>query len=99
MKRWLVEHGVGEERIVTEEQSTDTVGNAKNVAPILNNGGKNGAILITAGSHLRRATVDFRMATGSAYNTISVPAEDKDITPPVPEWEKTAMERDLKQFS
>ena len=34
MKRWLVEHGVGEERIVTEEQSTDTVGNAKNVAPI-----------------------------------------------------------------
>ena len=99
MKRWLVEHGVGEERIVTEEQSTDTVGNAKNVAPILSNGGKNGAILITAGSHLRRATVDFRMATGSAYNTISVPAEDKDITPPVPEWEKTAMERDLKQFS
>ena len=99
MKRWLVEHGVGEERIVTEEQSTDTVGNAKNVAPILSNGGKNGAILITAGSHLRRATVDFRMATGSAYNTISVPAEDKDVTPPVPKWEKTAMERDLKQFS
>ena len=89
MKRWLVEHGVGEERILTEEQSTDTVGNAKNVAPILSNGGKNGAILITAGSHLRRAT---------AYNTISVPAEDKDVTPPVPEWEKTAMERDLKQF-
>lgn len=62
MKNWLVQHGVNRDRILTEQGSLDTVGNALNVTQILNNHHAKHATIVSSASHMRRAFILFETA-------------------------------------
>lgn len=100
MKNWLVERGVVPERILLEDRSVSTVSNAKNLKVVLNDHlpQVEELMLITSANHLRRATVDTRVATESRYRTISIPAGDADVVLPVPAGERSGIERDLRSM-
>lgn len=100
MKNWLVDRGVAPERILLEDRSVSTVSNAKNLKVVLNDQLPNvqELMLITSPNHLRRATVDTRVATESRYRMISIPAGAADVVPPVPAGERTGMEKDLRSM-
>lgn len=55
MMRWLVERGIDRDRIMIEDKSKDTVGNALNVAALLRRHGAEAIVLVTSSSHMRRA--------------------------------------------
>ncbi|KPN84224.1 YdcF family protein [Apilactobacillus kunkeei] len=62
MKNWLIQHGVESDRIITEQGSLDTVGNALNVTQILNNHHAKHATIVSSASHMRRAYTLFETA-------------------------------------
>jgi uncharacterized SAM-binding protein YcdF (DUF218 family) len=55
MSKWLVEKGIGRDRILIEDKSKDTVGNVLNVANLLARHQADTVILVTSSSHMRRA--------------------------------------------
>lgn len=98
MRNWLVSQGVAAERVTMEEASTDTASNARNATALIDaRGNTRGVIVVTSADHIRRATLNFRLASGDRYDVIAVPA-DSEVAPPVPEWEKTLMEQDLQAY-
>ncbi len=60
-KKWLLAEGVAEDRILVEEKSSSTIGNAKYSLPILAQH-TSCYTLISDASHLRRAQVEFLAA-------------------------------------
>ncbi len=62
MKNWLIQHGISSDRIITEQGSLDTVGNALNVTQILNNHHAKHATIVSSASHMRRAYTLFETA-------------------------------------
>ena len=62
MKSYLVGKGVAAHRIVTEEQSAETVENAIHVMPVLKKRGIHSVTLVTHASHIRRALAIFMLA-------------------------------------
>jgi len=61
MKKWLIEKGINHNRIIVEDRSIDTVGNALYSTKILqNNEDIKNVILITSASHIRRAISVFK---------------------------------------
>ena len=98
MRNWLISQGIAAERIRMDENSADTASNARNATTLVDaRGNTRGVILVTAADHIRRATLNFRLASGDRYDVIAVPA-DSEVAPPVPEWEKTLMEQDLQAY-
>ncbi len=67
MEQWLIKQGIAPERIILEDQSIDTVGNAIYTADILASLGTEHVTLITSASHIRRAILAFEEAT-KRYN-------------------------------
>ncbi len=59
MKNWLVANGIESTRIIMEDKARDTVGNALNILPIIENLQINQLFLITVEYHLRRSTLIF----------------------------------------
>ncbi len=55
MKEWLVQHGVPEEQIIAESQSTSTKENILYAKQLLENYGKNKPVIVTSDYHLPRA--------------------------------------------
>ncbi|MBD8506718.1 YdcF family protein [Hoyosella sp. G463] len=64
MQQWLLDHGVPESRITSEDRSTSTVANAQNTTRLLQQEGIDDVILVTSPSHVRRAAANFA-ATGT----------------------------------
>lgn len=62
MKNWLIKHGVNSDRIITEQGSLDTVGNAINVTHILNTHHAKHVTIVSSASHMRRAYTLFETA-------------------------------------
>ncbi len=64
MKAWLVDHGVRSSRILTEDKSSNTIGNAKKTMALLAGSTRyTSYTLITDAGHMRRSSVLFRAAT------------------------------------
>jgi tetratricopeptide (TPR) repeat protein len=63
MKEWLISKGIAEERILTEDKSTDTVENALFTTAILEKEGLKDVTLVTSASHMRRALTIFTEAS------------------------------------
>lgn len=59
---WLAANGVDPSRILLEEESASTVGNAANCLPIMRRHGVTSYTLVSDASHLRRALVLFHAA-------------------------------------
>lgn len=59
---YLVKNGIDPSRIITEEQSNSTVGNAKYSIPLLVKNGFTTYTLVSDASHLRRASILFEAA-------------------------------------
>lgn len=60
MARWARGHGVGEDRLLLDDQATSTVGNAEGSAALMRGHGLRTALLVTSPYHMRRAIVIFR---------------------------------------
>ena len=60
VKRFLIDLGIRQEMIITEEQSRDTVENARFVREIIAERGYKRGLLITSAYHMRRALFLFR---------------------------------------
>lgn len=63
MKEWLISNGIAEERILTENKSTDTVENALFTTAIFEKEGLKDVTLVTSASHMRRALTIFKEAS------------------------------------
>lgn len=61
-RRWLIDAGIDPTRILVEEKSASTVGNAKYSVPLLRAKGITSYTLISDASHLRRASILFAAA-------------------------------------
>ncbi|MFT4396622.1 YdcF family protein [Gordonia lacunae] len=59
MRTWLVDNGVSASRILVEDKSGSTVGNAQNSAEILRAQGIRDIVLVTSPNHIRRGAADF----------------------------------------
>lgn len=59
MRTWLVDNGVSASRILAEDKSGSTVGNAQNTAEILRAQGIRDIVLVTSPNHIRRGAADF----------------------------------------
>ncbi|MFE0748667.1 YdcF family protein [Gordonia sp. NPDC058843] len=59
MRKWLVDNGIAASRILTEDKSGSTVGNAQNTAEILRAQGIRDIVLVTSPNHIRRGAADF----------------------------------------
>ncbi|MFT4212689.1 MAG: ElyC/SanA/YdcF family protein [Microbacterium sp.] len=65
MRSWLIDQGVSADRILTEDESTDTPTNAVNSMAVLYAQGEiSSYTLISSATHLRRASVLFTAASG-----------------------------------
>lgn len=62
MQKWLRINGVNIDRIILEDQSSDTVNNAVNCIPIIQRLNVDHVLLVSSASHIRRATAVFREA-------------------------------------
>jgi len=62
VKRFLIDLGVPEEKIITEKESRDTIENARYVVKLCSAMGFYKPILVTSASHMRRALLSFRSA-------------------------------------
>lgn len=70
-RAWLTAVGIDPARILTEDKSASTVGNARNSVPVLRKAGITSYTLVSHASHLRRAAVLFlaaRVAIETAEN-------------------------------
>lgn len=61
-RQWLINAGIDSARILTEDKSSSTVGNARNTVPLLARYGVQSYTLISHASHLRRAAILFLAA-------------------------------------
>jgi len=61
-RRWLIDAGIDPARILTEEKSASTIGNARYSVPILRAKGITSYTLVSDASHLRRASTLFAAA-------------------------------------
>lgn len=61
-RRWLIDAGIDPARILTEEKSASTIGNARYSVPILRAKGITSYTLVSDASHLRRASILFAAA-------------------------------------
>ena len=87
MARWLVEKGVGRDRILIEDKAKDTVGNALNAANLMRRHGAEAVILVTSASHMRRARTVLEEALAQAEISAEiVPAVALDL----PSFEEAA---------
>ncbi|WP_238420526.1 YdcF family protein [Gordonia sp. 'Campus'] len=59
MRTWLIDNGVGSDRILVEDKSGSTVANAQNTAEILRARGIRDIVLVTSPNHIRRGAADF----------------------------------------
>lgn len=74
MRDWLIANGLTPGRILTEDASTSTSGNARNTAALLQRSGINaGAVLVTSPDHLRRAVADFLVARVTLRSVLASP--------------------------
>lgn len=62
VKRFLVDLGVPEEMVITEEKSRDTIENARYAVEICNAKKYSKPLLVTSASHMKRAVLSFRNA-------------------------------------
>jgi uncharacterized SAM-binding protein YcdF (DUF218 family) len=62
VRRFLVDLGVPEQDVITEEKSRDTIENARYTVKICGARGYSRALLVTSASHMRRAVLSFRNA-------------------------------------
>jgi len=62
VRRFLVDLGVPEGKVITEEKSRDTIENARYAVNICGERGYSRAILVTSASHMKRALLSFRYA-------------------------------------
>lgn len=79
MKEWLMSNGIAEERILTEDKSTDTVENALFTTAILEKEGLKDVTLVTSASHMRRALTIFT-ETSSFYDKMKAKNSDRAFT-------------------
>lgn len=76
MKAYISSHGVPKNRVKTETQSRDTIGNAIFTKPMLK---ENLFILITSDYHLSRAKALFTHIYGEGYHVIGVASESSPM--------------------
>lgn len=62
VRRLLVDLGIPEEKVITEEKSRDTMENARYTVKICGARGYARALLVTSASHMKRALLSFRNA-------------------------------------
>jgi uncharacterized SAM-binding protein YcdF (DUF218 family) len=105
MAAWLIERRIERSRIVIEDASRDTVGNALNVAQLLKQFATDHVILITSASHMRRARTLFEEAlrqSGIAAPVTPVAAPDiprLEMAKTVGPRERLSVFRDLLRVS
>ncbi len=78
MRERAVRGGVPSDDVVIEESAVDTAQNALKSNKILENLKVKKIILVTAGYHQRRASMEFSQATGGTIKIINHPTDDKD---------------------
>jgi vancomycin permeability regulator SanA len=61
-KEYVVAHGIDPKRVILEDKSSSTVGNAQNSVPLLVKNGFTSYTLVSDASHLRRASLLFKAA-------------------------------------
>ena len=77
MKKWLKQHSVKEEFIITEQESEDTLENAIETLKLADRRGINTLSIITNGSHARRATLIFKkLDKNNKVNEIIIPKDE-----------------------
>lgn len=74
MRAWLVDAGISPDRIVAEDRSWTTLSNAAESRRLLPD--VTSLVLVTSGSHLRRAVVDFTAAFGPGTAITGMPAPE-----------------------
>jgi hypothetical protein len=100
MTRWLVQNGVGRDRVQIEDKAKDTVGNALNAAVLMGAAPPDEVLLVTSATHMRRARVLLEAAVGQAglrAPVIPLAAADGvpgELTAPPSEDERLAIFRD-----
>jgi len=78
MREWLISNGLPAERILSEDASASTVGNAVNTAALLRRSGIGaGAVLVTSADHLRRAVADFLVAGVTLQAVLAAPGAER----------------------
>ena len=105
MTRWFVEKGIDRDRIIIEDKSKDTVGNALNTANLLRRHKAERVILVSSASHMRRARAVFEdafMQTGIKMSVIPLAALDfanLDEAAKLTKDERLVVYRDLVRVS
>lgn len=79
MRAWLVDAGISPDRIVAEDRSWTTLSNAAESRRLLPD--VTSLVLVTSGSHLRRAVVDFTAAFGPGTAITGTPAPEPAEAP------------------
>lgn len=79
MRRWLLDNGVADERIIAEDRSWTTLSNAAESRRLLPE--VSSLVLVTSESHLRRAVVDFTAAFGPDVTVTGVAAPETPAGP------------------
>jgi uncharacterized SAM-binding protein YcdF (DUF218 family) len=76
VRRFLVDLGVPEQEIITEERSRDTIENARYTSKICDRQGYSRVLLVTSGSHMKRTLLAFRKA---GMEVIPFPSDFKSL--------------------
>ncbi len=78
MKRWLVERGIAEDRLILEDKSENTRENVKNAAEILGVTGEepNQAVVVSTGFHLFRSK---KICDSQGFETYGIAAKMPEI--------------------
>jgi hypothetical protein len=102
MRLWLRKNAIPESRLILEDRSTDTVGNALWSSAILLHLGTTHVTLVTSSSHVRRALVDLQEACcqlrlNLEYDTLAAPGGGD--APLDPQKERLGVYRDLMRVS
>ena len=84
VKRFLIDLGVPEEKIITEERSRDTSENALYTIKICRERRYSNTLLVTSASHMRRAVLSFRNA---GMEVIPVPSGFRSLGREQYAWE------------
>lgn len=78
MKRWLIDHGIAESRLIKEDQSENTRENLQNAAKILGVNSENPtqAVVVSTGFHLFRSK---KICSFEGFQTYGIAAQMPDI--------------------
>jgi uncharacterized SAM-binding protein YcdF (DUF218 family) len=89
LRSMMVEYGIPDGKILSEDKSTSTFENATNAAALLRELGTNDVVVVTSWFHSRRALATFRHVAPElrCYSVPAHRATDSRIWPAADEWQ------------